>query len=264
MAQSDCGERFDRLLKIMDQLRDPGGCPWDAKQTMETLRPYLIEEAYECLTAMEEGDRVAQCEELGDLLLQVVFQSRIARDEGAFSIDEVIDGICDKLVRRHPHVFADAAVDGAAGVERQWEQIKLEEKAGQASAKRSIVAGIPASAPALLRAARLGEKVSRVGLDWDDSTGVRAKLDEELGELDEALAGGNVREIQHEFGDVLFTVAQWARHLGLEPEDTLRAATARFTSRIECIEAGLEAEGANWQQAGDVEARWQAAKEATD
>jgi MazG family protein len=260
MNHSGSAERFDRLLEIMDRLRDPGGCPWDAKQTMETLRPYLIEEAYECLTAMEEGDRVAQCEELGDLLLQVVFQSRIARDEGTFSIDQVVDGISDKLIRRHPHVFADATVDGSAGVEKQWEQIKMEEKAGQSAAKRSIVAGIPASAPALLRAARLGEKVSRVGLDWDTPSAVRGKLDEELGELAEALAGGDKQAIQHEMGDVLFTVAQWARHLGLEPEDTLRHATARFTARIETIEAGLESEGLSWPEAGDVEARWEAAK----
>lgn len=251
------GRRFESLLEIMDKLRDPGGCPWDAEQTMESLQPYLIEEAYECLEAMESGDRAAQCEELGDLLLQVVFQSRIAKEEQAFSVDEVIEGICDKLVRRHPHVFAEQVDLDAEGVERRWEQIKLAEKKGQ---KRSIVDGIPPAAPALQRASRLGEKVARVGLDWERAEDVRGKIDEELAELDESLSQRDPAGIEEEFGDLLFTLAQWGRHLGLDSEATLRAATRKFTDRVRCMEAILETKEATWERAADVEVLWQQAK----
>ncbi len=251
------GARFESLIAVMDRLRDPGGCPWDREQTMESLQPYLIEEAYECLDAMERGDRAEQCDELGDLLLQIVFQSRIAREEGAFSVDDVIQAISDKMIRRHPHVFADSTADDADAVINQWEQIKRQEKGDK---PRSIVAGIPVSAPALQRAARLGEKVSRVGLDWDNAHAVRQKVDEELDELEEALAKDDRAAAEEELGDLLFTVAQLARHLAIEPEGALRAATRKFTGRIERIEAELAAANLTWDEAGDVEARWNAAK----
>ena len=252
------GTRFEALIAIMDRLRDPGGCPWDQKQTMESLQPYLIEEAYECLDAMERSDRTEQCDELGDLLLQIVFQSRIAREEDSFTVDDVIQAITDKMIRRHPHVFGSAEAEDAEAVLTQWEDIKRKEKGDQ---PRSIVAGIPVSAPALQRAARLGEKVSRVGLDWHSAGQVRQKVDEELDELEQAIAEQNPSAIEEELGDLLFTIAQLARHLKIEPESALRAATRKFTGRVERIEADLAGEQLSWEEAGDVEARWQTAKQ---
>ena len=255
------GQKLDGLISIMNRLRDPGGCPWDAKQTMTSLQPYLVEEAYELLTAMEEGDREAQRDELGDVLLQVVFQSRIASEEQhGFDMGDVIQFISDKMVRRHPHVFGDASVDGAEGVENQWEQIKRREKRAAGERARSVVDGIPPSAPALLRAARLGEKAQRVGLDWPDLSGVRRKVSEELAEVDEALALGDLEAIADELGDLLFTVAQLARHAKVEPELALRAATRKFTGRVTRIEDQLHEEGLDWEQAGDLERRWVDAK----
>ncbi|MBM66274.1 MAG: nucleoside triphosphate pyrophosphohydrolase [Myxococcales bacterium] len=254
---SETAARFDRLVEIMDQLRDPGGCPWDAEQTMESLQPYLIEEAYECLEAMERGDRKAQCDELGDLLLQVVFQSRIAKEERAFTLDEVIDGICDKLIRRHPHVFEDNRSLDAGAVEQQWEQIKRAEKKGK---QRSIVAGIPPAAPALQRAARLGEKAARVGLDWEDVAGVRSKVLEELDELEAARQSGHQGDLEGEFGDLLFSLAQWARHMDLEPEAALRRATRKFTDRVQAIEGILAQRNETWERVTDLDALWNEAK----
>ena len=251
------GEQFEALIAIMDRLRDPGGCPWDQKQTMESLQPYLIEEAYECLDAMERGDRDEQCDELGDLLLQIVFQSRIASEDGSFTLSDVIQAISDKMIRRHPHVFSDGSAEDAEDVLTQWEEIKRREKGDQ---PRSIVAGIPVSAPALQRAARLGEKVSRVGLDWDSAAAVREKVDEELGELEEAAQRGDAAQIEEELGDLLFTVAQLARHLKVEPEGALRKATRKFTKRIEHIEASLDQADQTWEQVDDVERLWDEAK----
>jgi MazG family protein len=251
------GEKFDALVAIMSTLRAPNGCPWDQEQTMESLQPYLIEEAYECLDAMERGDRAEQCDELGDLLLQIVFQSQLAAEEKSFDVGDVIDAISDKMVRRHPHIFGDARADNAEEVLQQWEQIKRREKG---DVPRSIVAGIPRSAPALQRAARLGEKVSRVGLDWQSAAEVRAKVDEELNELEEAMANQDRAAMEEELGDLLFSVAQLARHLEIEPEGALRAATQKFTGRIEAIEAQLMIEKVSWDEAGDVEKRWQRAK----
>lgn len=251
------GEQFEALIAIMDRLRDPGGCPWDQKQTMESLQPYLIEEAYECLDAMERGDRDEQCDELGDLLLQIVFQSRIASEDGSFTLSDVIQAISDKMIRRHPHVFRDGSAEDAEDVLTQWEEIKRREKGDQ---PRSIVAGIPVSAPALQRAARLGEKVSRVGLDWDSAAAVREKVNEELGELEEAAQRGDAAQIEEELGDLLFTVAQLARHLKVEPEGALRKATRKFTQRIEHIEASLDQADQTWEQVDDVERLWDEAK----
>ena len=251
------GEQFEALIAIMDRLRDPGGCPWDQKQTMESLQPYLIEEAYECLDAMERGDRDEQCDELGDLLLQIVFQSRIASEDGSFTLSDVIQAISDKMIRRHPHVFSDGSAEDAEDVLTQWEEIKRREKGDQ---PRSIVAGIPVSAPALQRAARLGEKVSRVGLDWDSAAAVREKVNEELGELEEAAQRGDAAQIEEELGDLLFTVAQLARHLKVEPEGALRKATRKFTQRIEHIEASLDQADQTWERVDDVERLWDEAK----
>ena len=259
-ADMNTGQRFEALIEVMNQLRNPGGCPWDQEQTMESLQPYLIEEAYECLDAMERGDRKEQCDELGDLLLQIVFQSRIASEEDAFTVDDVIEAISDKMIRRHPHVFGDAQAEHADAVVTQWEQIKRREKGEQ---PRSIVAGIPNSAPALQRAARLGEKVSRVGLDWTEAQAVCSKVDEELKELEAAIHQGDPKGVEEEIGDLLFTVAQLARHLDVEPEGALRAATRKFTQRVEHMEGELAREGLSWDDVDQLDERWNAAKLAT-
>src|SRR5437016_222282 len=172
-----------RLLEIMDRLRDPGGCPWDREQSLRSLTPYLLEEAHEVIEAIEAGDAAHHREELGDLLFQVVFQARIAREEGKFDFADVCDGISDKLTRRHPHVFGDVSVSGSREVVRNWERIKAEERTQKGQAPRSAIGGVPAGLPALVRGERITEKAAAVGFDWPDMDGVLAKVREELGEL---------------------------------------------------------------------------------
>ena len=179
---------IDRLLGIMDKLRDPGGCPWDREQTLRTLTPYLLEEAHEVIEAIEAGDAKNHREELGDLLFQVVFQARIAREEGKFGFADVCDAISDKLTRRHPHIFADATVKDSREVIKNWERIKAEERKEKGDAPRSAIGGVPAGLPALVRAERITEKAAAVNFDWPDLGGVMAKVKEELAELEEAIA----------------------------------------------------------------------------
>lgn len=248
------GERFERLVGIMRRLLGPDGCPWDREQTPHTLRPYVIEEAFEVVDAIDGGRPEALCEELGDLLLQVVFLAEMARERGWFGPGEVIDGIADKLERRHPHVFGDAEVDGAAEVVERWEEIKKREKQG-----RGLLDGVPVAMPALLRAVRVGEKAARVGYDWDDAAGVRAKVDEELAELD--AAEGPDRE-QHELGDVLFALASWARKRGHDPEAALRGSLDRFTDRMRRVERGARDDGVALEDldAEELDRRWRRVK----
>src|SRR5436309_11309436 len=199
-----------RLLEIMDKLRDPGGCPWDREQTLRTLTPYLLEEAHEVIEAIEAGDVTHHKEELGDLLFQVVFQARIAREEGKFDFAQVCDAISDKLARRHPHVFGDVAVSGSREVVKNWERIKADERKQKGEAPRSAIGGVPAALPALVRAERITEKAAAVGFDWPDVQGVLAKVREELSELDEAMGGkptARHEEVEHELGDLLFALA---------------------------------------------------------
>src|SRR6184192_1670531 len=176
-----------RLLEIMDKLRDPGGCPWDREQTLRTLTPYLLEEAHEVIEAIEAGDAQHHKEELGDLLFQVVFQARIAREEGKFDFAQVCDSISDKLTRRHPHVFGDVEVSGSGEVVKNWERIKAEERKAKGEKPRSSIGGVPPALPALVRAERITEKAAAVGFDWPDIAGVLAKVREELGELEQAI-----------------------------------------------------------------------------
>ena len=231
-----------KLLAIMARLRGPDGCPWDREQTLKTLRPYVLEETYEVLEAMESGDSREHCEELGDLLLQIVFQARIAEEEGRFDFADVAEAISAKLVRRHPHVFGDARVKDAEGVMRQWVALKREEKAARGGGK-SVLEGVPREMPALARAERLTEKASRIGFDWPDPAGARAKVDEELRELDEAIRGGERERVEDELGDVLFAVANLARKLQLPPEEALRNSVKRFIARFEHVERELERRG---------------------
>src|SRR4051812_48146916 len=232
-----------RLLSIMDRLRDPGGCPWDREQTLRTLTPYLLEEAHEVIEAIESGDALHHREELGDLLFQIVFQSRIAREEGKFDFAQVCDGIAEKLTRRHPHVFGDVSVSGSGEVVKNWERIKADERKAKGEAPRSAIGGVPVSLPALVRAERLTEKAGAVGFDWPDAQGVMAKVREELAELTEAMGGGRQDEVEHELGDLLFALANLGRFVKVHPEEALRAAVRRFESRFHHIEDRLREQG---------------------
>jgi tetrapyrrole methylase family protein/MazG family protein/ATP diphosphatase len=226
------GSSLRRLVEIMRRLLAPDGCPWDREQTLQTLRPYVIEEAHEVVDAIDGGVPEELREELGDLLLQVVFQAELARVQGWFGPDDVVSAICDKLVRRHPHVFGDVQVSGSSEVITNWEAIKAEEKKG-----RGVLDGVPKALPALLRALRVGEKAERVGFDWPDLAGARAKVDEELAELDAALKQSDKAAIERELGDVLFSLVSVARKADLDPEAALRGTLDRFTTRVRGAEA---------------------------
>lgn len=231
-------QAIERLLGIMARLRGPDGCPWDRAQTLQTLRPYVLEETYEVLEAIDGGDPREHCEELGDLLLQIVFQAQLASEAGRFDFADVATAISDKLVSRHPHVFGDAEAKDAEAVLRQWVALKQEERRRKGRGG-SVLEGVPREMPALARADRLTEKASRIGFDWPDATGARAKLAEELAELDEAVAAGDPAAVEHELGDLLFAAANLGRKLGVPPEEALRGAVARFIGRFAHVEREL-------------------------
>jgi MazG family protein len=249
------------LLDIMARLRDPQrGCPWDLEQTFATIAPYTIEEAYEVADAIERNDLGELKDELGDLLFQVVFHARMAEEAGAFAFAGVARAICDKLLRRHPHVFGGAPVEDSAQQSTRWEEIKREERARKPQV--GVLAGVPVGLPALTRAVKLGKRAASVGFDWPDVGGVRAKVDEELAELDAAAAGGDAAQVAAEMGDLLLSVANWCRHLGLDPETCLRAANLRFASRFDVVEREVEASGKPWESHGaaELDALWRQAK----
>jgi len=243
---SDVGQSLERLVGIMRRLRAPDGCPWDREQDLRSLRPYLVEETYEVL---DEMDRVAFggswkpfAEELGDLLFQIVFHAQLADEKGEFSMADVCTAISDKIERRHPHVFGDQAkLAGAEQVLQNWAKLKADERKAKTGKAGSVLDGVPTGAPALQRAERLTEKASRIGFDWPDLAGARAKLDEELREFDEAVASKDRDAIEHELGDVLFSMANVARKLNTPAEDALRGTNKRFTARFHHVEAKLEA-----------------------
>jgi MazG family protein len=241
MPDANAADAFSRLVDIMARLRGPNGCPWDREQTPESLRPYLLEEAYEVLEAIERGDPAAVRDELGDVLLQVVFQSQLAAEAGRFTVADVAQAISDKLVRRHPHVFGDVHVDGADEVVRNWNRIKAEER--KAAGVEGVLAGVPAALPALVRAQRLGERARHLGLDWRAVGEVFDKVHEEERELTEAIESGDPAAIEHELGDLLLTLTSVARHLGVSAELALRAAADRFVARTARVEAAARARG---------------------
>lgn len=250
----------------MNRLLAPDGCPWDREQTLASLKPFLLEEAHEVLEALESGDAGHHCEELGDLLFQVVFQAALREREGAFHIDQVCTALVDKMKRRHPHVYGELTVKDSTEVLANWGEIKAaEKKAAGKTEPRGTLDGIPLGLPALLRAQRLGERAAGVGFDWPDLAGVRDKLREELQELDEALASGERGAIQHELGDVLFTLTRLAAKLDSPPEDTLRAANARFVVRFTTMERAVQAEGHRLKDLSldEMNRYWEAAKAAT-
>jgi nucleoside triphosphate diphosphatase len=243
------GATLARLVGVMRRLLAPDGCPWDKEQTFETLRKYVLEEACEVIDAIDSGNRESLREELGDLLLQVVFQAELARKEASFAIDDVVSGIVDKLVHRHPHVFGDVDARTADEVLRNWEMLKAKEKAD-----RGILGGVPRSMPALARAQRVGEKVARVGFDWEDKHGSRAKLSEELEELDGAIAQGDAAAIEEEMGDVLFALVNLSRHLKIDAEGALRGTIDKFARRFSHVERRVGEIHGGWGDA-DGEAR---------
>ena len=232
-----------RLLEVMRRLRDPqGGCEWDRAQTMQSIVPHTLEEAHELADAVAGGDPAAVRDELGDVLFQVVFLARIAEEQGSFDFDAVATAIADKLERRHPHVFAAPDALSAAQQTVAWEGFKAAERA--AAGQQGILDGVARALPALTRAAKLGKRAARVGFDWPDASGVRAKLDEEIGEFEATLKDGEGRARQEdELGDVLFAVANWARHLGLDPEAALRSSNAKFERRFARMEVLAREQG---------------------
>lgn len=253
------------LLRLMAQLRDPlAGCPWDREQTFASIAPYTIEEAYEVADAIERGDPAQLRDELGDLLFQIVFHSRMAEERGWFDFAAVATSIHDKLVRRHPHVFAGAEAGDAASQTRSWEELKARERAQAESADSSALADVPRALPALARAAKLGRRAGRVGFDWPQAAQVRAKVLEELAEVDEALAQQSRDRVSEELGDLLFAVANWTRHLKIDPEEALRAANSKFERRFRHMEALASARGARLETltAAEWNELWCKAKEA--
>jgi tetrapyrrole methylase family protein/MazG family protein len=251
---------FNTLLDIMRRLRSPQGCPWDREQNHESLKRYLIEEAYEVIEAIDEGSAEKLREELGDLLLQPVFHAVIAEETGSFSMDEVLTAICDKLVRRHPHVFGDQVIHTSSEQIENWERIKKDEKKGE---RKSALAGVPPHLPALLRAQKVTEKAARVGFDWPDIDGVMAKVHEELAELQETLIIGDKKRMEEELGDLLFAVVNVGRFLELDAEGALAQTIGRFISRFNHIEQSLHKQGISLADAtlDDMERLWQEAKE---
>ena len=233
---------FDELVAIMKTLQAPGGCPWDREQTHESLKPYFIEEVYEVLDAIDAGSDKHLKEELGDVLLQVLFHAEIASREGRFTIEDVIRVIIDKLIRRHPHVFGDTAVDSSAQVTRNWEAIKRREKREKKKGG-SVLDGLPKDLPALIKARRIQEKVSRVGFDWERTEEVMLKVEEELSELKEAREKEDPTAVEEELGDLLFAVANLARFVSVCPEDALRKTIDKFQKRFQYIERELPKRG---------------------
>jgi nucleoside triphosphate diphosphatase len=255
-----------RLIEIMAALRTPGsGCPWDLEQTFRTIAPYTLEEAYEVADAIARGNLDDLKDELGDLLLQVAFHARMAQEQGAFDFGDVVETVTAKLVRRHPHVFADAEGRTAKAVEGLWERIKAEEKAEKGEAGPiSALAGVPVALPALTRALKLQDKAGRVGFDWNDPRTVLAKIREEADEIEAELDGPNKAAATAEVGDLLFAVVNLARHLAADPEDVLRQTNLKFERRFGSIERALAARGKTPKDASlaEMDALWDAAKAA--
>jgi MazG family protein len=262
----EAGKRFSELVSIMARLRAPGGCPWDLKQTFDSIKPYLLEETYEVLDAIDLRDWPGLKEELGDLLLQPVFFAQMASEQRYFDIADAVQAINEKLIRRHPHVFADSSAETAEDVKQRWDEIKKEEKAAQGIEQpASILAAVPRSLPALVEAEKISHKAAGAGFEWPDISGVLEKLREEADELARARAGTDQNHIQAEIGDLLFTLVNLARFLKVDPEQALRKTNARFRQRFAHVEREIAAVGGTlsgtpldrmeelWQQAKSLE-----------
>jgi MazG family protein len=260
----EAGAAFARFVELIARLRAPGGCPWDREQTHESLKPMTLEEAYEVVEAIDRGDDQELAGELGDLLLQVVFHAQLAREGGRFTIADVIEGVFEKMVRRHPHVFADHPAATPGEVLRNWEALKEEERAGKGKGSdASMLDSVSRSLPATMEAFQMTTKVSRVGFDWPDTTSVLAKLEEEVGELKEAIAAGEgPAAAGEEIGDLLFVIVNLSRHLGVDPESALKAGNRKFRRRFQYVEEGLRARGKRPADSSleEMDALWDEAK----
>ncbi len=252
---------FDELVALMTRLRSPEGCPWDRKQTLPDLKPYVIEEAYEVVDAIDRDDRASLLEEIGDLLLQAVFITELTREEGTFDVYDSITAIHDKLVRRHPHVFGDVVAHDAEQVLVNWEKLKRDERQAE---NKSVLSGVPQSMPALLKASRLTEKAARVGFDWRRTEDVFDKLDEEMAELREAVASGETSKMEDEIGDLLFTIANIARKVNVNAEEALQSTNRKFMRRFESMESQVREQGRNLDQLDleEMDHLWDEAKAA--
>ena len=261
---SRAAQELEALLALMRTLRAPDGCPWDREQTFATIAPFTIEEAYEVADAIGRGDLERLRDELGDLLFQVVFHARMAEEIGKFDFADVARSISDKLTRRHPHIFAERKEVDVAELHVSWEAQKARERAQ--AGHHGVLSDVPHALPALARAAKLGRRAGRVGFDWDASSAVREKVDEELAEIDQALGDGNPEAVADEIGDLLFTVANWARHLGVDPEHALQGAALKFERRFERMEHAAQSQSLalTTLSAAQWELLWQAAKSLPD
>lgn len=265
------GAAFDRLLDIMRTLRAPGGCPWDREQTLASLRPFVLEETYEVLEAIDTGDAAALREELGDYLYEAVFLAQISEEAGAFSITDAIDAICGKLIRRHPHVFARGSGDSpltSDQVVEKWETLKQRERAADGGApqqQKTTLSGVPKTLPSLLRAYEISARAAAVGFDWARPEDVLDKIDEEVAEVRrevESGATGHLSRAEEEMGDLLFAIANLSRKLGIEPEAALRRANEKFTARFDAVERTFSDQGRSLSEATleEMEAEWQRVK----
>ena len=253
---------LDPLVEVMERLLGEDGCPWDREQTHLTLRRYLLEECYEVIEAIEEEDMHKLCEELGDLLLQIVFHAALAQGRGDFSLREVVEGITAKMIRRHPHVFGEEEVRDGAQVQVNWEQIKKREKGGE-DREDTVLAGVPQQMPALMRALKLQEKAARVGFDWDSAAGALAKVEEEIAELKEADRVGELVAVEEEVGDLLFAIVNLARFLAIEPETALARTNTKFCRRFRHIEEVARRKGRKIEDMtlAEMDNLWDQAKE---
>ncbi len=254
-------KNFFRLVQIMDRLRAPEGCPWDRKQSAETVKNYLLEETYEVVAAVEDNNPGQVCEELGDLFFLIIFLSLMYEEPKAFNINDVMESVAAKIIRRHPHVFGAGKVACAEEVRDQWHKIKREE-ARQRGEDGSFFASVPRNLPALLRAQRTGARATRAGFDWEDADSVWEKLDEELSELKDACAGNNPKRIRDEMGDVLFTLVNLSRHLHINAEEALRLAVDRFIRRFDEMRSTLEKDGRPLEEftLEEMDAAWEKVK----
>ena len=251
------GERFERLVGILARLRAPGGCPWDREQNFDTIKPYLLEETYEVLDAIDQRDWPGLAEELGDLMLQAVFYAQMASEEGKFCIDDSLDAICKKLIRRHPHVFGDATAKTSDDVKRRWDEIKAGEKKDRGKPPQGRLDSVSRQLPALVEAQQISSKAAAVGFDWENPGQVLDKLDEELRELAVARENGAPAELEGEIGDLLFVLVNLARFFQVDPEQALRRTNAKFRKRFAFVESRAVLPGATIEQ---MEALWQQAK----
>ena len=262
MTEGSAGEKFQRLIELMTRLRGPGGCPWDREQTFDTIKPYTLEETYEVLDAIDRRDWSEVAEELGDLLLQVVFYAQMAEEQKLFAIGDSLDAINQKLVRRHPHVFGEGSAETSSEVLRVWGEIKAAEKKDKGKHEAGLLASVPRAMPALVEAQKIASRAAGVGFDWENAEQVIEKLHEELAELDEARRAASQEELEGEIGDLLFVLVNLARFVKVDPEQALRRTNSKFRERFGYIERKLAERGRKLEESNlaEMEELWQEAK----